>query len=375
MEGFKKLPKMQSFKTGGSVKQQFTALEKKERKTEEKADTAQDKTMVKKGVRQHETALHKGEPKTELKLKTGGRVKKAAGTVKKFDKASGQYGAKKTAEDKKAIKEAKLFKPAKAESKAVKAKNTPAKFCGGKSVKKMAEGKSVKQAGATEEQQKYYDKNAAKGKAALEKADYEAFGSRGDAARKGMEEGRMDAMGNAYKKGGKAKVKKYADGGAVFSDEEKAWLGGADATDPYILARMRSALGPRPQTNYVPNANPAMDNRDVGLKENTRPAANISMDNRDIGGAAVTPLSGKSYADLPSDTLGAKPAAPKQNYIPNPNAAMDNRDVGMPTKPAPYINIPANNPGLKQFNQDATSPAGNFWRWLTSTRGKRNRSY
>jgi hypothetical protein len=44
---------------------------------------------------------------------------------------------------------------------------------------------------------------AAKGKAAEAKQDYEAFGSRGDAARKGMEEGRMDAMGNAYKKGGK----------------------------------------------------------------------------------------------------------------------------------------------------------------------------
>ena len=44
--------------------------------------------------------------------------------------------------------------------------------------------------------------NAKKGAEALKKADYEAFGSRGDAARKGMEEGRMDAMGTAYKKGG-----------------------------------------------------------------------------------------------------------------------------------------------------------------------------
>jgi hypothetical protein len=35
------------------------------------------------------------------------------------------------------------------------------------------------------------------------KKDYEIFGSRGDAARKGMEEGRMDEMGTAYKKGGK----------------------------------------------------------------------------------------------------------------------------------------------------------------------------
>jgi hypothetical protein len=49
------------------------------------------------------------------------------------------------------------------------------------------------------------------------KADYEAFGSHGDAARKGMEEGRMDEMGTAYKKGGKVKssASKRADGCCV----------------------------------------------------------------------------------------------------------------------------------------------------------------
>jgi hypothetical protein len=51
--------------------------------------------------------------------------------------------------------------------------------------------------------------NAAKGKAAEAKQDYEVFGSRGDAARKGMEEGRMDAMGNSYKKGGKVMDHKH----------------------------------------------------------------------------------------------------------------------------------------------------------------------
>ena len=56
----------------------------------------------------------------------------------------------------------------------------------------------------TPEQQKaYYAKNKAEGDKKAAKADYEVFGSRGDAARKGMEEGRMDQMGNAYKKGGK----------------------------------------------------------------------------------------------------------------------------------------------------------------------------
>jgi hypothetical protein len=60
-----------------------------------------------------------------------------------------------------------------------------------------------------EQQKKFYAENAAKGKAAEAKQDYEVFGSRGDAARKGMEEGRMDAMGNAYKKGGKTMEHKH----------------------------------------------------------------------------------------------------------------------------------------------------------------------
>jgi hypothetical protein len=69
----------------------------------------------------------------------------------------------------------------------------------------------------TPEQQKaYYAKNKADAVEKEKKADYEAFGSRGDAARKGMEEGRMDAMGTAYKKGGKvSSASKRADGCAI----------------------------------------------------------------------------------------------------------------------------------------------------------------
>ena len=62
----------------------------------------------------------------------------------------------------------------------------------------------------TPEQQKaYYAKNKAEADKKEKAADYEAFGSRGDAARKGMEESRMDQMGNAYKKGGKAMEHKH----------------------------------------------------------------------------------------------------------------------------------------------------------------------
>lgn len=88
MEGFKKLPKMQSFKTGGKVSQKFVnAMEKEFPKgatVTPAKDEAEDKKMVKKAVGQHESKLHKGEPKTELKLKSGGRAKKETGTVKKY---------------------------------------------------------------------------------------------------------------------------------------------------------------------------------------------------------------------------------------------------------------------------------------------------
>jgi hypothetical protein len=97
MEGFKKTPKIACFKEGGQVgyKTRKTACDEK--------DIKQDKAIVKKAVGQHETAKHKGEDKTELKLKSGGRCKKEAGTVKKYKKGGEVIGMKKTAADKKDI--------------------------------------------------------------------------------------------------------------------------------------------------------------------------------------------------------------------------------------------------------------------------------
>lgn len=56
------------------------------------------------------------------------------------------------------------------------------------------------------QQKKYYAENKAEAAKKEKEKDYEVFGSRGDAARKGMEEGRMDAMGTAYRKGGYVKA-------------------------------------------------------------------------------------------------------------------------------------------------------------------------
>lgn len=99
---------------------------RKKQKEEMSDDKGQDKSMIKKGVKQHESALHKGQPKTELKLKTGGRAKKAAGTVKKYKCGGGVYGAKKTDKDIKNIDDAKDCKPK--------------MLANGKSVKKMQVG-------------------------------------------------------------------------------------------------------------------------------------------------------------------------------------------------------------------------------------------
>ena len=112
MEGFKQFKKVQCFKEGGTVQRQIANFEKRERKTEEKSDVAQDKKIVKKAFKIHDTQQH--EEKTNLKgLKCGGRSKKAVGTVKKFKCGGGVYGAKKTEKDIKNIDDAKTCKPKK----------------------------------------------------------------------------------------------------------------------------------------------------------------------------------------------------------------------------------------------------------------------
>jgi hypothetical protein len=42
------------------------------------------------------------------------------------------------------------------------------------------------------------------------------------------------------------KVKRFQEGG--FTKEQEEWLGGADRTDPYILARMRKAVPDKPKS-------------------------------------------------------------------------------------------------------------------------------
>ena len=147
MEGFKPFKKVQCFKEGGSVQKEVN-FTKRDRKIVDEADVAQDKKIVKKAFSIHDSQQH--EEKTDLKgLKKGGRAKKEVGTVKKFKvggSVSNVYEAKKASGDLDAIKAVKDIKPGKAAAPSKAAaisKNTPAKFCGGKSVKKMADGGGV----------------------------------------------------------------------------------------------------------------------------------------------------------------------------------------------------------------------------------------
>jgi len=125
MDDFKKLPKMQHFKEGGSVQREVKNFTKRDRKTVDEADTAQDKKIVKKAIGMHDVQQH--EEKTDLSgLKKGGRAKKEKGTVKKFcgggnaykegGSVTNVYEAKKSAGDKDNIKKVKDIKPGKADA-------------------------------------------------------------------------------------------------------------------------------------------------------------------------------------------------------------------------------------------------------------------
>lgn len=233
MEGFKSLPKMQCFKEGGAVKSKYAgggSCYKKGGHAESEEiskDIAQDKSMVKRGVKQHEEALHKDEPKTKLKLKTGGKSK----LVGKY-KAGGAIEMKKDSGDKDDIKKIKLAKPKKAAAPSAAMMAEPTLYKKGGAAKKYAEGGMAS----------YSEKmNTPQGRKLLSDAKLGSMLkmsplikdtalseiSESDAAKGLRNYGRMykqglgmkSDTGYEYKKGGAAK--KYADGGMV-TDEERA---------------------------------------------------------------------------------------------------------------------------------------------------------
>ena len=194
MDGFKTLPKMQHFKTGGSVKPKAMCYGGKAMKKGgevDAADVKQDKAIVKKAFGMHDKQEHPGE-KTDLsKLKKGGRAKKDCGTVRKY-KTGGSvenvYGAKKKSGDLDRIEMTKDIKPGKAAAPS-KAATKPA-FAGSDVAKEKS-----KPAGDAMS----LIKSKESGKSA--------------AAPSGAKGGP-----NKYKCGGEVKAKKYADGGSIIDN-------------------------------------------------------------------------------------------------------------------------------------------------------------
>jgi len=108
---------MVKMKCGGSVSKAMEQVKKcggGRMKEGGDVDLKQDKALIKKAIAQHDKQEHPGE-KTELKLKKGGRSKKAQGSVKKY-KAGGAIEMKKTAGDKDTIKKVKATGDKKADA-------------------------------------------------------------------------------------------------------------------------------------------------------------------------------------------------------------------------------------------------------------------
>jgi hypothetical protein len=134
------------------------------------------------------------------------------------------------------------------------------------------------------------------------------------------------------------KAKRFDAGG--LSDAQKEWLGGADATDPYILARMRAA---------VPDeASPVKSREQVQDEQEGYSSAPKSVE-RTVVKTKVTPKS--EPLKITKDDQGNK----------------------MPTDvKKPYIAIPKNAAGMQQFRSDAESPAERLFKALTSSKSQRS---
>jgi len=404
MDGFKNTTKIKYFKDGGSVCAKSKPIAKcsgGKMKEGGKADIAQDKAIVKKAFTMHDKQEHAGE-KTDLsKLRKGGRTKKSIGTVKKF-KVGGEvtnvYEAKKSSGDKDNIKKVKLTKPAKAAapskastkpafkgSDVAKEKSKPAGEkdflkkvaptgnkkaaapsgakgpdafkCGGKAVKKYAGGKEVLAGqGAVSDNERKTFQNATKPSTAGQGtvSDYERNRmsniSKLDPAQQ-AEFAKQQAeatakYGVAKKKGGK--IKKFAEGG--FTSEEEKWLGGADRTDPIILARMRAAMGEKkPAAISTPAAAPSAPTNQIDDESqwgNVTPAQ--QKFNSGIAGSGVnTPAAPISPAAAPA-------ARPATSW-----AGVDEGDRLRARSPAPAVNVEQDSGVAYPQGRDAVSSLRN----------------
>jgi hypothetical protein len=142
----------------------------------------------------------------------------------------------------------------------------------------------------------------------------------------------------------KKKMRKFADGG--FSAAQEEFLGGADRTDPYILARMRAA---------VP---------DEKIKESV---VEETSEDLDPYGAA-----GKKPAAVEKTVIKTKvtPSSKSTSF-----ASKDEEGNKLPTDvKKPHIAIPKNAAGMQQYRSDAVSPVERLFKSMMESKSQRSKA-
>jgi hypothetical protein len=98
------------------------------------------------------------------------------------------------------------------------------------------------------------------------------------------------------------KKRRFDEGGSTsFSPEQEEWLGKADRTDPYILARMRRAVPDRP--NRAP-----VEDRQFTPVQQSKPSSSVDADIADMKRSAISAET-PDIADMKRSAVSAAPSS------------------------------------------------------------------
>ena len=146
-------------------------------------------------------------------------------------------------------------------------------------------------------------------------------------------------------------MKKFADGGFTAAQEE--WLGGADRTDPFILARMRAAVPDMPKDMYENNA--PYKSEDQGLK--------LTKEMVDAERAK------NGYVSSNKEPKAVERTVVKTKVTPTKKSEVIEETKA---EKKPYIDIPKDTSiGLRQFRSDGVSPMERLLKSITGSKSQR----
>ena len=130
----------------------------------------------------------------------------------------------------------------------------------------------------------------------------------------------------------KKKMRKFAEGG--FSKEQEEWLGGADRTDPYILARMRSAV-PDSKDTYKDNKPYASD--DQGLELTKEMVASERAKNGYTDAPVTKTVTKTSVTATPKATPSAKPTPETPEEYKKRMQGLEKKQALIDVSPEDYV--------------------------------------